>query len=196
MWFDFLHTIFIIFLIVFIGLYIVVGGRLGIIYQIGRAIMPFAYFFLIFLVRTKLTQYEYKKHKKEANFEERLTYISSRDIKLDIIVIIILSLSVLGWTLVNQLFLWLDLLQATIVFGFLYIWHIKLFSKVDIKNNFHYIDYLDKIKDEVITMLVPVIIVIPPLINMQIDIVDVWQAFTVLLGLQAWRLYLFRDAKY
>lgn len=177
---DFLNTVFTIILVAFCIFYFIAGDRFGEAEKIMKMILPLAYFGILFLIRMKFNQRRLRKLYRESNLDEIITYLTLFDKIRDTIIIASLPLIILFIAFIDKIIHTEDYLQAGLVFALMYAWHLYLFRQRDKSRPEIYVTALDRILDEIVILLLSIIILSLALINKDVDMVDVLQAFSVL----------------
>jgi len=94
MFFDFLETVLLIFLISFVVIFFILGDRLGLARKIVIGIVPLSYFSIIFLNKQRIYRKKIKKTlKRELNLEQIICSIREIDKRRDKICILLLEIA-------------------------------------------------------------------------------------------------------
>ena len=189
--FDFLETLFLIFLISFVVFYFIAGDRLELAGHILKIIFPFAVFGIVFLSKIKFNQRELRRLNREGAAGKAVIYPTKVLIKWDLRVIIIISFIILLIPFVNKTFSIIDALQAFVFGGVMYAWHQHLFFTKDSPNPDKAITRAQVNKDEIFIFLLPIIVLIPSLLARRVNELDIIQAIAALALMFAWRKYFY-----
>lgn len=193
--FDFLNDSFLLVISLFFFFYFFLGGRLEQASALVKMFIPLAIFLLFLLIKTKFNARRYRKYKNEFNLDQKVCYLTDSDKIKDAVVVLSLPAVMLGFTALDKYVDIIDILQASAVFIVSYAWHLKIFRPKDEYGELVYITNSDKIKDEVIIFLLPVIVIAITLLFGRIDLVDNFQAVSVFVVMHFWRLILFKNRK-
>ena len=186
---DFFNYALLLFLIIFCLIFFIVGNRLAVFTEFIKLLMPLAYFGIFFLVRLKFDREALRKRKKEGNLNEIIKYLTKLDKIKDLIIISILSIIILIIAMIDGYVDVFDILQAIIAFLTMFFWHLALIRKGKNINESMCITYFDKIKDEMVIFLLPIIIISIVLVNKNVNMVDFLQAFIPFLAIYVWHQY-------
>ncbi len=186
---DFFNYALLLVLIIFCLTFFIVGNRLAIFTEFIKLLMPLAYFGIFFLIRIKFDRETLKKRKKEDNLNEIIKYLTKLDKIKDLIIISFLSIIIFVIAMIGGGIDVFDILQAIIAFFTMFFWHLVLFRKRKNINGLMYITYFDKIKDEMVIFLLPIIIISIVLVNKNVNVVDFLQAFIPFLAIYVWHQY-------
>ncbi len=189
---DFINFAFLIAVSVYIFFYIVTGGNLSIFTDFFQMLMPIALFSFPFLIITKLNRQKIKKFDKENNLDEPVAYIAQADKIRHIIVILIVAIVIILIAVIDGYMIFSDFIQALTVLLFLLIWHYILFYRDGNKVTVIYLTYYDKIKDEVVSFLLPLVVLSTPLLSKNIDNVDFLQALSAFFIYYIWHFLMLR----
>lgn len=126
---DFINLIFVLALTAFCVFYFTVGDHFAKFQMIMKAMMPLAFFGIIFLVKIKFSRSDIRKRKKEQNLNITLCLTCMDKLKSDLVVFslpfIILLISFWADKTINST----DIFQASMAFGIVYLWQKFLFKK-------------------------------------------------------------------
>ncbi|MFA6306870.1 MAG: hypothetical protein WCV70_02565 [Patescibacteria group bacterium] len=126
---DFLNLIFLVLLIAFCVFYFIAGDRFAIFTLFMKAMVPLAFFGVIFLIRLKMTRSEIKKRKSEDNTELVLYLNVFHKLISDIIVFTTPILLGLLIYMARSSLDAADVILLIIVFLIMFFWQKYLFSK-------------------------------------------------------------------
>ncbi len=129
LFFYFLETIFIIFLIAFSLFFFILGDRFYLIYVFMRAVAPLAVYALFFLAVTEARRREMKKRKREERMDIVLLLDFWDKAKADFITFgLATAIFVIPFLTKGRPDI-IDVFQASVVLVILFLWHRYLFSK-------------------------------------------------------------------
>ena len=157
---DFLNMIFLLFLIAFSVFYFIIGDHWGTAEKIVKIAMNLSVFFIFFLFKVKIVLRKIKEEKEKENNDiyDIAVYFNKKDKRRSLISILflILLMFLIAYFLspdFNAAF-W----QLFVVFLFLFVWHIYLFTKRDSYSLRMYATVLMVLIDSLVIYFVPVII--------------------------------------
>lgn len=190
---DFFYYVFIIGLSIFVFYYIVLGDRFAIFTEI-KTLVALAFFAVPLLIIIKLRRTTIKKLRKEDDLDEIITYLTTFDKIKDRIVTVFLPVFIVGLAVLDGYIDTADYFQAVVSFVVIFLWHSVLFKKKGTAAGLSYLTNLDKIKDEFVTFLLPIIIISIGVIDKNVDVIDFFQALIVFLIMYFWHKILFKKA--
>jgi len=191
MFFDFLETVLLIFLISFVVIFFILGDRLGLARKIVIGIVPLSYFSIIFLNKQRIYRKKIKKTlKRELNLEQIICSIREIDKRRDKICILLLEIAILGIALFGGGISTDDIAQALIVLFVMILRYIFLFINKD-KTEKLYLTIKDKHRDEFINYILPILMILIALFGKSADFVDTIQAVAVFIIFYIWHNFLF-----
>ena len=126
---DFLNLIFLVLLIAFCVFYFIAGDNFAIFTLFMKAMVPLAFFGIIFLVRLKMTRSEIKKRKSEDNTELVLYFNIFHKLMSDIVVFLTPVLLGLLIYLARGFLEAADVILLIVVFLIMFFWQKYIFSK-------------------------------------------------------------------
>jgi hypothetical protein len=132
LFFNFIETIFLIFLISVSLIYVILGDRLGYFKAMMNALMPISFYVLFFYFASKFKKKEYLKRQKELRFEIVLILNFFDKVKADAINVGIPIMILLISYLIKFKLDLEDVMQSAAVFILLNFWHRYLFKKEQI----------------------------------------------------------------
>lgn len=192
---DFLNLVFLISLIIFSLFYFVLEDNFHLALKFLRSLIPLSFFGLMLAFRLKLNEKRRKKKEREGGLEMEL-WLSYMDKAKSEFFLYSLPITILfipmAFTMTANI---LDILQALTVFVLAYLWQRILFIKrgsfdregISIK-----LKYSDKIKGDVLTFSLPLIVLLlPSIFLIPLDVCDIAQATTVFLISVFWQFFLF-----
>lgn len=191
---DFINFAFLLGLIVFILLYIIIGDRLDAFTNIAKALVPVAYFFGMLLLGFRMDRDKIEKIRKEDKLDEIIRYLDKTDSIKDIVVIITLPVTVLLLAMINEVNTY-DIIQAITAFVLMYLWHMVIFRRKEDMAGIQFMTNFDKIKDQIVIFLLPLVIVTIPFGIGLIDTIDFLQTFAVFILMYGWRKIMLFNAK-
>lgn len=191
---DFINYLFLLGLIIFFLLYIILGDRFAFFTEFFKSIVPLAFFGVPFLIIIKLRRESCKKYRKEDKLNEIILYLSKLDKLKDKIVIISAALLIIVIAIIDGDINTIDIAQAIIFFITIFFWRLILFRRKDELSGLSYITLFDKVKDEVVVFLMPIIIIAIALLGKEVNLVDFFQALVTFLIIFGWHMIMFRKA--
>lgn len=126
---DFINVVFTLILIAFCIFYFTVGNRFQNFTAIMKALVPLAFFGILFLVRLKLSRLHLEKRKQEDNLYITLNLTYFDKIKSNLIVFSLPILICLIPFMINRTVDLISILQACVVFIITYVWQEAIFKK-------------------------------------------------------------------
>lgn len=192
---DFLTTIFILAIGAFIFYFFILGNRLELAEKIVKAMMPLSFFSLIFLVKIKTNKHKKRKLQKEANDNIVVCYLTDRNIRKDLAIIIVSSLIILLLALFSKPFTIVDVYQFVVCISILLFWHFIKFRKPKDSYETPSLNRIDILKDELILTSLPVILLIIAIATIGVDLIDILQSFISPLIMYVWHKILINSSK-
>jgi hypothetical protein len=121
--FDFLNVVFFLLIFAFFFVYFIVGDRVAQAENIVKALMPFTAYSIIFLVKLRVSRRELKGFKKQNTENEIVLYLTKKDIRKDLAVVILLPIVIIALTIIDRYIDPIDVIQAILVFLVMFSWH-------------------------------------------------------------------------
>lgn len=196
---DFISYIFLLLIIIFSIIYFIAGDRLESFGKFLHAFIPFSYFCLIFILKFKAFNkkyQDYKYYKQERNLDEIIIYFTRFDLIRNIFFIILSSIFVILIAIYNQTVNLNDFIQSLLAFVVLLFSHILLFHRKKDAVVDTYATVLDKMIQELIIFILPVIIYLPAFGQNDSKIIDVVQSLSAFLIMYFWNKFLFKNVTY
>ena len=191
---DFINYLFLLGLIIFFLLYIILGDRFAFFIEFFKSIVPLAFFGIPFLIIIKFRRESCKKYRKEDKLNEIILYLNKLDKLKDKIVIVFAALLIIVIAIIDGDINTIDIVQAIVFFIIIFFWRLILFKRKDELSGLSYITLFDKVKDEFVVFLMPIIIIAIALLGKEINLVDFFQALVAFLIIFGWHMIMFRKA--
>jgi hypothetical protein len=126
---TFAETLFIIFAVAFVIIYVILGDRLSLFIVMMKTLAPLAVFVLLFLIASRMKRREYAKRKREQRFDIVLSLTFFDKMKADAV-----TFGVPFLILLTAYFfkgeIWLeDIFQSLVAFIVVAIWNKYLFKR-------------------------------------------------------------------
>lgn len=188
---DFLNYTFLVILVIFCITFFIIGDRFAIFTEFMKSLVPLAILGIFFLIKIRLSKQSYKKFTKENSLDDIIKYLSKLDKIKDTVVISFLPVFIIGSSYLAGRVDLINLLQALVTFCMMYFWHMILFRKENI-NKITYLTNFDKIKDEVVIFLLPILIIGLAILDGAVDFVEILQGVMAFLIVYYWHKILFR----
>lgn len=126
---DFINVVFTLILITFCIFYFTVGNRFQNFTEIMKALVPLAFFGILFLVKLKLSRLHLEKRKQEDNLYITLNLTYFDKIKSNLIVFSLPIIVCMVPFIINRTVDLISILQACVVFIITYVWQEAIFKK-------------------------------------------------------------------
>ncbi len=192
---DAINYFFLLGLITFFIVYIIVGDRFNFFIVLFKSLAPLAFFGIPLLIIIKFRRESCKKYRKEDSLNEIILYLSKLDKLKDKAVIVSATLLIIVIAIIDRDINVIDVVQAIVFFIILFFWHLFLFKSRDELSGLSYITLFDKIKDEFVIFLMPIIIIAIALLSKEVDLIDFFQALVAFLIIFGWHWITFREAE-
>lgn len=190
---DFANDIFTIFLIGLCIMFFIIGDRFEAFGQFIKTLLPLIVFGIIFSVKFRSNNNKLRKYRREGNLGTIILHLQHSYIIKDRIILVLLLFSIIFIPYFYNKVDFIDIIQAFIVFLMMGIWHMKMFQVKDEWSELVRITKFDRIVDNFIVFLLPIVIFIIPIVVKKIDLAsDCMQALIPFFIKYTWHKYLFR----
>jgi hypothetical protein len=185
--FDFLNVVFFLLIFAFFFVYFIVGDRVAQAENIVKALMPFTAYSIIFLVKLRVSRRELKGFKKQNTENEIVLYLTKKDIRKDLAVVILLPIVIIALTIIDRYIDPIDVIQAILVFLVMFSWHwFKLRARAkDISSPG--LRRGDLVRDEIVIFSLPFVVLLIPVLQFNVNLIDLLQAVLPLMIMYLWR---------
>ena len=190
MFFEFLETALLIFLISFVVIFFIMGDRLGLAHKIVIGVLPLSYFSIVFLHKQSVYRKKIIKILDKPSLDQIICSIREIDKRRDKISISLMMIVILGLALWGGGIYPDDIAQALIVLFVMILRYLLLFKNKD-KVEKEYLTVKDKLRDEFINYILPILVILIALLGKTADIIDTFQAILVFIIYYIWHIILF-----
>ena len=192
--FDFVETVLAIALGSFVLFYFVLGDRFFLAQQVVKTVMPVSIFLLMFIIKSKVNRRKIKKLQKEDKYDEIYVDLSLQDKRMDMGIIFVSSFFIIILPmLIDRIIYTEDIMQSSSFLLLLFLWHSYIFRKREHSESM-YLNKNDKARDEMFVYIIPVVCMLAPVMNINVDIIDIIQAIIGFGMIYIWRMYMYRHA--
>lgn len=191
---DFINFALLLAFICFCITFFIVGDRFALFGIFLRMIMPFSIFGILFLIVFKIKRNEITNFERAGVLEEKIVYLSLADKKMDKVIISMLPFLIMLFTLIDMDASIIDVFQSVTAFLFMFFWHKFLFKKPDTSAEVIQLKNIDKIRDEIMVYLLPLIMAMVGFFtknfNLAIDFLQCLSSFLVMIS---WHYIIFKQ---
>jgi hypothetical protein len=177
--------------------YFMLGGRMALAQEITRFIVAFGFFLVLFAAGFFSSRKKIKRAKDEGSTNDTEVYINNRVKWQDRIVSLLLGGILLMIAIYDDSLDFIDFMQAFITVVIHYCWHHYLFitRRAEPYSTISALSYLDKIKDYLVVLLLPLAALLVPLAGKDFNSTDAMQASCIFIVAYLWHKFLFAVKK-